>query len=339
MRLSRRQLLGVSAALGGLAGCNALPSGTDTSTTPQSSSPTTAPGGPSVSWTAGPDLRRKRTQTTAVTLDGRIYVIGGITEENATRAMAVYDPEANDWTDATAPPKSVNHTAATVHDGRIHVFGGYTGSFLGTPPLDAHWIYDPTADSWSIGPPLPTARGALVAVTVGDRLVTIGGATANDTVSTVEIYDPSTQGWTTGESMPTAREHLSAGVIDDTVYVAGGRQGLGRMYTTTEAYDPATDTWTAKASMPTARAGVAGSALGDWLFVFGGEEIGRQVFEEVEAYDPDRDQWYQVTPLPTPRWGIGVTTLDNRIYTVGGGAAPSAEHTRTLEILTLTTEA
>ncbi|MFB6299484.1 MAG: Kelch repeat-containing protein [Halobacteriales archaeon] len=336
MRLSRRQLLGLTAAVGGLAGCNALTTQEEPTETKETAKSATETGGPSVKWATGPDLRRKRTQTTAVTVDDRIYVIGGITDENTERAMAVYDPTADEWTDTAAPPKPINHTAAAVHDGRIHVFGGYSGSFLGTPPLDAHWIYDPTTETWSNGPPLPTPRGALVAVTVDDRLVTIGGATADTTTSTVEIYHPTDERWTTGTAMPTAREHLSAGVIDGTVYVAGGREGLGQMYTTTEAYDPAADTWTTKAEMPTARAGIAGSTLDGWLFVFGGEEISTQVFEEVEAYHPDHDRWYQVTPLPTPRWGLGVTTHGNRIYTVGGGAVPSAEYTRRLEILELT---
>ena len=92
-----------------------------------------------MTWTSGSDMPNRRTQTTAVALDGRLYVIGGIVDDGE-RTVAVYDPEATTWSTATPPPKSVNHTTAVVYDGRIHLFGGYSGSFLSSPPLDGHWI-------------------------------------------------------------------------------------------------------------------------------------------------------------------------------------------------------
>lgn len=102
-----------------------------------------------------------------------------------------------------------------------------------------------------------------------------------------------------------------------------------------ERYDPENDAWEQRSAMSTARAGIAGAVLDGRLFVFGGEEVGEQVFEEVEVYLPGTDSWTSVTPLPTPRWGLGAATISDSIYTAGGGAVPSAQETRTLEILSL----
>lgn len=340
--LLRAGLAGV-ASVAGLSGCQSLGGsgevsqpGTPTLTpAPDPADEPATPGELRVSWTAGPDMPLKRTQTTAVGLGGELYVIGGIVDRSADRHVAVYSPDEERWRTVAPPPEPVNHTSAVAYDRRIHVFGGYSGSFLGSPPLDVHWIYDPGADEWTDGPALPTARGALVANVADGRIFTIGGATAEGTTGLVEAYDPATESWTTAAAMPTAREHLAAGVIDDRIYVAAGRKGLSRLLDATEVYDPASDSWTALSPIPTARAGIAGDVLDGRLFVFGGEEVGEQVFEEVEVYHPPDDAWTPATPLPTPRWGLGVATIGDRIYTVGGGAVPSAEETRKLEILSM----
>lgn len=341
----RRFLSSVACGSVSLAGCQGLRlagratktdtvPGTDTAAT--GAKPVT-PSDLSVTWQRGPAMPNRRTQTTAVALDGRLYVIGGIVDSDE-RILAVYTPDESTWQSAAPPPKPINHTSAVAYDNRIHVFGGYSGSFLASSPLDAHWRYDPKTNQWSEATALPTARGALVAVVVGDRIYTIGGATDEGTTGTVEVYDPSEDSWRSAPSMPTAREHLAAGAINGDIYVAGGRQGLSPMVDALERYHPETDSWKQLSPMPTARAGIAGADLEGGLFVFGGEEVGKQVFEAVEVYRPEMDSWSSVTPLPTPRWGLGAATIDNSIYTVGGGAVPSSQETRTLEILSLQSE-
>lgn len=288
-----------------------------------------------VSWERGPDVPLRRTQTTAVALDGSLYVIGGIVDAD-TRHVGVYDPAAGEWSTRTPPPDPINHTSAVTLDGRIHVLGGYTGSFLGSDPRDVHWLYDPGTDEWAEAPALPTPRGALVSLVVDDRIYAIGGADSSGTTDLVEVFDPDTGEWTTGPRLPSAREHLAGGVVEGRAYVAGGRQGLSPMLAATACLDPGDESgWQPRAEMPTARAGIAGAALGGFLFVFGGEEVGERVFEAVEAYHPPTDTWTTVDPLPTPRWGLGVARLDGRLFTVGGGAAPSREETRRLEILSI----
>ncbi|MFB6253666.1 MAG: kelch repeat-containing protein, partial [Halobacteriaceae archaeon] len=193
--MKRRRILQLAGlGIGSLAGCQELgkpkPSPTpDNNTSPNQTNTQSHTGAISVSWTTGPDMFKRRTQTTAVALNGQIYVIGGIVESE-TRHTAVFDPQSNDWHKVPPPPKPINHTSAVAHKGRIHVFGGYSGSFLGSNPLAAHWIYDPATNAWSTGPPLPTPRGALIAVAINDRIFTIGGATKSGTTAVVEAFNP-----------------------------------------------------------------------------------------------------------------------------------------------------
>jgi N-acetylneuraminic acid mutarotase len=331
MFVNRRQFVcGAAAGLSALAGCQGLGSSDGSPTF----DPTATAEEFSISWESGPDLPNRRTQTTAVALDGRVYVIGGIVDDG-DRAVAVYNPDERAWSTAAPPPKPVNHTTAVVYEGRIHLFGGYSGSFLSSPPLDGHWVYTPEDDRWRDAAPLPTARGALVAAVAGDRIFTIGGTSEEDTTGIVEVYDPDANVWHSASSMPTPRENLAAGVIDGEVYVAGGQQGLSPVVDAFERYDLESDTWAELPSLPTARGGLAAAALDGRVVVLGGESL-EQMFEQVEVYRPATNSWTTVTPMPTPRWGLGAAAIGDSIYTAGGGAVPGGQETRTLEILSRT---
>src|SRR5207253_8632256 len=84
---------------------------------------------------------------------------------------------------------------------------------------------------------LPTKRGSPVAVTVGDRMYVIGGATTlpgstavhparpHYSVAAVEEYDPAANTWRARAPIPTPRNHATAGVVNGKIYVIGGRVG------------------------------------------------------------------------------------------------------------------
>ena len=81
-------------------------------------------------------------------------------------------------------PRPAHHAALAAANGKIYVMGGFvapadTALPLGAAwqPIDNAWQYDPVADSWKSLPPLPTKRGSAVAVEVGGKIYTIGGAT------------------------------------------------------------------------------------------------------------------------------------------------------------------
>jgi N-acetylneuraminic acid mutarotase len=208
-------------------------------------------------------------------------------------------------------------------------------------PIDNAWEYDPVADSWKALAPMPTKRGSPVAVTVGDRIYVIGGATTppgtsepavhpqrpHISVGTVEEYDPATNTWRARRPMPTPRNHTTAGVVNGKVYVIGGRVGaafisVGSNVDVVEEYDPATDTWGAvRARMPSARSAMASGVLGGRIYVTGGEgQTGQYMttFRALEAYDPAANRWSVLPPMPVSRHGLAGAAIGNRIHMVSG---------------------
>src|SRR5260370_12148219 len=85
---------------------------------------------------------------------------------------------------------------------------------------------------------MPTTRGALAAVAVGQKIYVNGGAGIPqgmqlpdglvggglvDLYSTLEVFDTDTNTWTKLAPMPTPRNHHSIAYVDGKLYAIAGR--------------------------------------------------------------------------------------------------------------------
>src|SRR5207249_5659649 len=174
---------------------------------------------------------------------GKMYVFCGLAPGWKPMGMVYeYDPASDKWTKKKPMPLASHHVSFTEYNGKIYAFGGFVPPTAGPPawvPIDNAWEYDPAADSWKALAPIPTRRGSPVAVTVGNKMYVIGGATmppnTNEpsvlptrphiSVGSVEEYDPVTNTWRSRTPMPTPRNHATAGAVNGKVYVIGGRIG------------------------------------------------------------------------------------------------------------------
>src|SRR5439155_1651168 len=118
-------------------------------------------------------------------------------------------------------------------------------------PIDNAWEYDPASDNWRTLAPLPTKRGSPVAVSVGDKLYVIGGATVLPGASAVHPAQP----------------HYSVGAVEE--------------------YDPAANTWSTLASLPVSRHGLAGGAVGNRLHMVSGDVQSAGTGVHVHSADHD----------------------------------------------------
>jgi N-acetylneuraminic acid mutarotase len=110
--------------------------------------------------------------------------------------------------------------AVVAIDGKIHAIGGRV-----TNPASRtaeHDIYDPKTDSWTAGPPLPTARSGLAYALYQGMIVVLGGELAPDTFPNNEAYDPKSNAWRSLMAMPHGRHGTGAAVIGKNLYVAAG---------------------------------------------------------------------------------------------------------------------
>lgn len=274
-------------------------------------------------------------------LDGRIYVAGGLLSPNTgySAHFEAYDPAQDRWTRLATLPQARHHIALVSQGRLIYGVGGFSGGFPNWQAQSDVFVYDPAADRWRTGVPLPSPRAEGVVAAVQGKIYVIGGRVRdsanashfNDHADStlVEAFDVRTSRWARLKDAPTPRNSAASAVIDGRIYVVGGRQALKQPdgslrqvnVAVLEVFDPATGEWSTRSPMPQAQGGLAAAAHGGKLYVFGGEQWVPQqkVFSDNWVYDPGTDRWSSVPPLPTPRHGLGAATVRNQIHVFGGG--------------------
>ncbi|HEY0817743.1 MAG TPA: kelch repeat-containing protein [Rhizobacter sp.] len=309
-------------------------------------------------WTTAAAPSVARQELYPEVLDGRIYVAGGLLNPNTgySAHFEAYEPEVDRWRRLATLPEARHHIALAAAGGRLLAVGGFSGGFPNWRAQASTFVYDPGADRWSDGVPLPYACAEGVFAALGGRAYLVGGRVRehagarhfNEHVDTALglVFDPGLARWAPIAQAPTARNSAAAAVIEGRLYVVGGRQALkqpdGSMRQVNvpalEVYDPATDRWTSRAPMPQAQGGLAAASHAGRLYVFGGEQWvpERKVFADAWVYDPAHDRWAALPPLPTPRHGLGAATVGDRIHVFGGGTRVGGDHASVVhEVLVL----
>ena len=126
----------------------------------------------------------------AAVVDGKIYVLGGMTGV-PTNVVERYDPVTDTWaTMAPMPTGRYDLTAQSVN-GKIYAIGGTSNAFVVTNIVEQ---CDPVTNTWTTKTPMPTARGRLAAAVVDNKIYALGGRESMDPAAVsakVEEYDPS----------------------------------------------------------------------------------------------------------------------------------------------------
>ncbi len=109
--------------------------------------------------------------------DNKIYVING----NQTQ---IYDPTNKQWSLGASMPTLVSYAGVCSTTGematkRIYVIGGTTGKDgMFTAGSDLVQVYDPIANTWTLGDPMPTGRLGLTVAVANDKIYAFAGQMA-----------------------------------------------------------------------------------------------------------------------------------------------------------------
>ena len=277
-------------------------------------------------WYGARPMPTPRAEVASALVDGRIYVVGGFTEDGkSSNVVEVYDPKSDTWTDIEPMPERLDHPMAAGAGGKLFVIGGWR--VFGEQASDAVHEYDPATGRWRSRANLPLPRAAGGAASDGATLYVIGGIGPEP--ETGFAYDVATDTWQRLAPMTAPREHLAVVVANRKVYAIGGRWSDRGNVATVEEYDPPTDTWRARSPMPTARGGLAAAVVrlpfsGERIHVVGGESFGEgsRTFDNNEAYDPVDDTWSTKAPMPLGRHGLAAQAIDDEVYVIAGGQTP-----------------
>jgi len=267
-------------------------------------------------WTEKADMPISRVGFAAGSVNGKIYVIGGLSGGFATlQTVEEYDPKADKWVRKTNMPTARIYLSASVVNEKIYVIGGSLPFQSGLQTVEE---YDPAKDEWTKKADMPTPRFALSTCELNGKIYAIGGSNKWGTsIATVEEYDPAKDEWTTKANMPTSRYLLNTFSLNGKIYAFGGNWGDG-LISKVEEYDPVADKWTNKKDMSFARDACGVSIVDGKVYVIGGTGLSWAAVSLVEEYDPVADIWTKKADMLTPRSTFCTGEVDGKIYAMGG---------------------
>jgi hypothetical protein len=316
-----------------------MPHLADCEKTLQSGKPSGPPAAPqpALAWRSGQDAPIPVQQVAAAAVDGRVWVVGGLTETSgtgteATRKVEAYDAPIDQWTTGPDLPVPLHHAMAVNYRGELVVLGGWVPQGGNLTAVTSDRVFALRGGTWVELPRLHHPRAAGAAAGVGDRVVVVGGRTSRELVTTTEVFDGA--GWRDAAAIPTPRDHLAAVSDGPYLYAVGGRKlSSDQNVAVLERYNPTDDHWDELAPMPTPRGGVGAAVLGGRLIVVGGE-APTSVYAAVQGYDLRSGGWVSLPGLTSARHGLAVVAVGQSLYAIGGAAEPNhTASTRTVQIL------
>ena len=158
----------------------------------------------------------------AVSITGRLYVIGGHDGKRPSNQMHVFDANFCTWT--TCPPmteKRFQCGATTLENRYIYVVGGDNGEGA----LHSMEMYDIVSRTWTTLPPMNSKRKGCVAAAVGGCVYVFGGHDGKHVLSSCERYNPATRSWSSLPPMKFKRFGSAIAVLENRIIIVGGFDG------------------------------------------------------------------------------------------------------------------
>ena len=269
-----------------------------------------------------PTARQQAASTAAA---GRLWVLGGLTGEEAadaraTKEVAAYDPAIDTWTEQPDLPLPLHHAMAVTFRDEIVVIGGWVPEGADLSATTSDKVFALRGGEWVELPSLNHPRAAGAAAVVGGRIVVVGGQADGALVPQTEIFDGDS--WQDAAELPTPREHLAAVSDRNFVYAVGGRElASDHNSGALERFDPVAGSWTRLPDMPTPSGSLGAAAVAGNLVTVGGE-APTDVIDEVQAFDLETEKWSSLPPMGTPRHGVSVAAIGATLYAADGALAP-----------------
>ncbi len=281
-------------------------------------------------WQELPNLPLAVQQFGTAVVNGRIWVVGGLTgkaEAQASAKVFFFDPVLEKWFEGPPLPTPLHHVMAVAYQNALVVIGGWVpagGKARGTTSAQVLKLQD---SKWETMPSLNHARAAGAAAVVGDQIVVVGGIDSEE-IATTEVFDGST--WRDGAAIPVPGDHLGAVSDGKVLYAVGGRRDLDASQSTAalQRYDPAANTWSKLADMPATRGGL-GAAYADGRIYAVGGETANSAQNVVESFDVAAGSWTSDAALPHGVHGLGVAVVNGILYAIGG--ATEAGHSNSTD--------
>ncbi|XP_067636347.1 kelch-like protein 5 [Eurosta solidaginis] len=151
-------------------------------------------------WKSIADMNTARCRAGVVSLNGKIYVMGGYNGVDLN-SVECFDPTTACWTACANMNDAHDAPGAAVHKDEIYVLGGWCENFNTSVER-----YNPKANIWTKICSLPYGRWGTGCVSIRNQLWAVGGYD-NDEKNGVTVYDKEYNEWFEKKPLPISGVH------------------------------------------------------------------------------------------------------------------------------------
>jgi len=268
-----------------------------------------------------PEPKTMRMSACAESLNGKIYLIGGMELDGTTlNLVEEYDPVNKVWRVKAPMPTARYGGDSVIWNDEIYVIGGRSGNSV----YNTVEKYNPVTNKWSTLTSMPTARWNVMTEVIDGEIYAFGGisGTGNQRkdLDTLEKYSIRENKWYTLSPMPFTRQNGAVVASNNVVFLISGRVGVADSGSTSprvDIYTPASGSWSSAPNLPIGRTGLKATAANGIIVVTGG--AAQSVLNpEILIYKPSSGGWDQKYTLSNPRTGHCAVTIGNTVYVLAG---------------------
>lgn len=278
-------------------------------------------------WNDG--MAQARSEIHATTLDGKLYIAGGIGLFRVLDSCEVLDLTMDIWEGCGKLPRPLHHVAMASDATYVYASGGYISLPFNADPEPGLFRLNPESGEWMEISKLPHPIGQHAMTYFDGALYLIGGQDSGRDLDTVWRYDIGADRWDTMAPMPTARHSHAIARSGPKLYVTGGRSAeLGTEIRLIEIFDLAENRWENGPDMPIGRGGHGAAVAAGRLHILGGESLTEgRLLPEHDILDLANGNWTAGPEMIQPRHGfaIGESAGQGGLTIIGGGARVGIE--------------
>ncbi|HEC75825.1 MAG TPA: hypothetical protein ENI33_01015 [Thermoplasmatales archaeon] len=228
------------------------------------------------SWVRKADTLHGADWSGAVTVNGKIYHMGGGHNFWYFSNNNEYNPDTDTWAAKAPLPVAITNDELVVSNNeKIFVIGGYYYSG-GDHWLSTIYIYDPELDSWSQGTNMHSSGGYSIATVLDNKIYVL-------TSSYFEVYDIATDTWAIKNYPPF---EYGAGT-DKLTTVEGRIYDIDAWNNEVYLYNPDIDTWAQlDVDIPVKTSAYTVAVLDDSIYIIGGQDGSNHFYSYNVKFKP-----------------------------------------------------
>lgn len=264
-------------------------------------------------------LPSARSAHAAAVCDGDIFVVGGGGRDD--RRAWRYAVDRDEWSPIADAPRPRAFGAVGAWRGRVYSVAGLSSPKPRVEEYPAEVdCYDPSTDSWSTAGTMPSPRGRVGSLQMGNELWIVGGYEQGvGNLARVDVLDLETLVWSRAPDLPETLHGCAVAAVGDEVLVVGNQRNGERAWRLSESRHA----WERIPDAPTPRLFAVGIATErdssrSPAFVVLGHRSRERVRVLGYVGGPDGWRWKLGDPYFAETHRMAAVALDGFVYSIAG---------------------